>query len=191
MPNSHPQPTIHQSAQAEPVQTIAVMGSAFNPPTLGHADVIAQLETVADAIWLVPAFAHAWGKTMAPYADRCAMLEAFIADLGNPKVSVQAVEQHIAGDGPVYSIDLLDYLEQHKPAHSRLLLVLGPDNQAAFEQFHRAADIQARWACFFARERLAVRSTALRAAWLAGKPIDDFTTPGVARYLASHPLYHG
>ena len=101
--------------------------AAFNPPTLGHADVIAQLNAVADAIWLVPAFAHAWGKAMAPYGDRCAMLDAFVADLHNPKVSVQAVEQDIAGDGPVYSIDLLDYLERHKPANSCLLLVLGPD----------------------------------------------------------------
>jgi len=146
---------------------------------------------VADAIWLVPAFAHAWGKAMAPYGDRCAMLDAFVADLHNPKVSVQAVEQDIAGDGPVYSIDLLNYLERHKPANSRLLLVLGPDNQAAFEQFHRAAEIQTRWTCFFAQERVAVRSTALRAALLAGESIDGFTTPGVARYLATHPLYHG
>lgn len=177
------------TGSAPKAQIIAVMGSAFNPPTLGHADVIAQLDAVADAIWLVPAFAHAWGKAMAPYAERCAMLAAFVADLHNPKLSMQAVEQYIASGGPVYSIDLLEYLERHKPANSRLLLVLGPDNQAAFAQFHRAAEIQARWACFFAQERLAVRSTALRAALQAGEPIDGFTTPGVARYLESHPLY--
>ncbi|MCD8548237.1 MAG: nicotinate-nicotinamide nucleotide adenylyltransferase [Aeromonadaceae bacterium] len=177
------------TGSAPKAQIIAVMGSAFNPPTLGHADVIAQLESVADAIWLVPAFAHAWGKAMAPYAERCAMLAAFVADLHNPKLSMQAVEQYIASGGPVYSIDLLEYLERHKPANSRLLLVLGPDNQAAFAQFHRAAEIQARWACFFAQQRLAVRSTTLRAALQAGEPIDGFTTPGVARYLADHPLY--
>ena len=67
---------------------------------------------MADAIWLVPAFAHAWGKAMAPYAERCAMLAAFVADLQNPKVSMQAVEQEIARGGPVYSIDLLEYLER-------------------------------------------------------------------------------
>ena len=52
---------------------IAVMGSAFNPPTLGHVDVIEQALANADRVWLVPSFRHAWGKEMAPYLDRCAM----------------------------------------------------------------------------------------------------------------------
>lgn len=170
-------------------QTIAVMGSAFNPPTLGHADVIEQLAEQFDAIWLVPAYAHAWGKAMAPYAARCAMLTIFIRDLANPKVSLMAVEQEIAGDGPVYSIDLMEYLTRHAPAATSLSLVLGPDNQAALDRFHRADELTARWPCFFARQRLAIRSTTLRAALAAGEPITQLTTPGVARYLADHPLY--
>lgn len=41
---------------------IAVMGSAFNPPSLGHKDVVEQALTQCDQVWLVPAFRHAWGK---------------------------------------------------------------------------------------------------------------------------------
>ena len=44
---------------------IAVMGSAFNPPSLGHKDVVEQALKQCDQVWLVPAFRHAWGKSMA------------------------------------------------------------------------------------------------------------------------------
>ena len=77
---------------------IAVVGSAYNPPTLGHADVIEQALGQADAVWLVPAYHHAWGKAMAPYDQRCAMAEALLADLAEPRVRLMAVE-HLLGDG--------------------------------------------------------------------------------------------
>lgn len=171
------------------MKRIAVMGSAFNPPTLGHLDVIEQLEAVADEIWLVPAYSHAWGKQMAPYERRCEMLAAFVADVARPHLRIMAVEHEIAGDGPVYSIDLMEYLEPRKPADSQLLLVLGPDNQAAFHKFHRAAELEARWPLFFAKERRPIRSTALRAALAQGEAIDPFTTPSVVRYLQGHAIY--
>ena len=49
---------------------IAVMGSAFNPPSLGHKDVVEQALKQCDQVWLVPAFRHAWGKKMAAYLEK-------------------------------------------------------------------------------------------------------------------------
>ena len=43
---------------------VAIFGSAFDPPTLGHADAVQfLLETKKfDQVWLVPSFRHAFAK---------------------------------------------------------------------------------------------------------------------------------
>ncbi|MDF4536048.1 nicotinate-nicotinamide nucleotide adenylyltransferase, partial [Vibrio parahaemolyticus] len=51
------------------MKKIAVFGSAFNPPTLGHKSIIDSLGHF-DLILLVPSIAHAWGKTMLDYELR-------------------------------------------------------------------------------------------------------------------------
>lgn len=168
---------------------IAVVGSAYNPPTLGHADVIRQALAQADEVWLVPAYHHAWGKAMAPYQQRCAMAAALLADLAEPRVRLMAVE-HLLGDGrPVYSYDLLDYLQREHATGQQLLLVLGPDNIAAIDKFHRSTELRQRWAILETRERVKVRSTLIRERLAQGLPINDMTTPSVVSYLAAHPLY--
>ena len=168
---------------------IAIMGSAFNPPTLGHADVIAQALEHADHVWLVPSFRHAWGKKMAPYLDRCAMSQRLGQDLGTERVSLMAVEHLIADDRPIYSIDLMEWLQRQHGADNQLLLLLGPDNADVLDKFHRATELQERWPLLMAKERKAIRSTQLRQCLMQGEAIDHLTTPAVAAYLQQHPLY--
>ena len=167
---------------------IAIMGSAFNPPTLGHVDVIEQALKHADQVWLVPAFRHAWGKEMAPYLDRCAMSQRLSLDLGEQRVQLMAVEHLIADERPIYSIDLMAWLQQRHAA-SQLLLLLGPDNAKAFNKFHRASELQARWPLLLVEERRPIRSTLLRQRLMHGETIADLTTASVAAYLSQHPLY--
>lgn len=170
---------------------IAILGSAFNPPSLGHKDVIDQCLAASqfDQIWLVPAYKHAWGKAMAAYAQRCEMLHRFAADLNDPRVVPCCIEHQIHSDGsPVYSIDLLRYLANHYPA-DRFTLVVGPDNQAAIRRFHCADELLQRWGIFATDERLPVRSTLIRDALAAGQPITQMTTASVVDYLHQHPLY--
>ena len=171
------------------MKRIAVIGSAFNPPTLGHADVIAQSLAQADEAWLVPAFRHAWGKSMAPYRDRCAMTQALVADVADPRVQFMAVEHRIATEAPVYSIDLMEYLQSFSNDDVQLCLALGPDNLAALEKFHRGEELLARWPLIRTAERIPIRSTRVRARLADGKDIHDLTTPGVVAYLKQHPLY--
>ena len=168
---------------------IAVMGSAFNPPTLGHVDVIEQALANADRVWLVPSFRHAWGKEMAPYLDRCAMSQRLSKDFGDQRLQLMAVEHLIADDRPIYSIDLMAWLQQRLTGGQQLLLVLGPDNAGAFGKFHRAAELQASWPLLLAEERRPIRSTQLRQRLAQGAAIDDLTTASVAAYLNQHPLY--
>jgi nicotinate-nucleotide adenylyltransferase len=48
-----------------------------------------------DELWLVPTFLHAFGKDLAPYADRVAMCERAIAPLG-PRCVVSRIEEELA-----------------------------------------------------------------------------------------------
>ena len=56
---------------------IAVFGSAFNPPSLGHKSVIERLSHF-DKVLLVPSLSHAWGKEMLPFDTRIDMVLTFI-----------------------------------------------------------------------------------------------------------------
>ena len=168
---------------------IAVVGSAFNPPTFGHADLLQQALEQADEAWLVPAFHHAWGKTMAPYDQRCAMTAALLADLAEPRARLLAVEHLLAAGRPVYSYDLLAYLQQHHAGDSQLLLALGPDNVAAIDKFYRSAELLARWPLLALEERLPIRSTLVRERLAHRLPINDLCSPSVVAYLNLHPLY--
>ena len=83
---------------------IAIFGSAFNPPTLGHADAIAWLTESGqfDQIWLVPAFKHAFAKDMLDYRKRIALLAKFVTDLANQTVFSHPIEHLISrNDQPV------------------------------------------------------------------------------------------
>ena len=168
---------------------IAVMGSAFNPPSLGHKDVVEQALKQCDQVWLVPAFRHAWGKKMAAYQQRCEMVDLFVQDIADPRVSLCAIEHEIASDKPVYSFDLLAALQTRIQPDDQLLLVIGPDNAAAFDKFYRASDIRQRWQLLVVKERISVRSTKIRTALQQHKSITAMTTPGVAAFLTAHPVY--
>ncbi len=48
------------------MKKIAIFGSAFNPPSLGHKSVIESLSHF-DLVLLEPSIAHAWGKNMLDY----------------------------------------------------------------------------------------------------------------------------
>lgn len=68
------------------MKKIAVFGSAFNPPTLGHKSIIDSLGHF-DLILLVPSIAHAWGKTMLDYELRSQLVDQFIQDIAQIKCS--------------------------------------------------------------------------------------------------------
>jgi nicotinate-nucleotide adenylyltransferase len=54
-------------------KNIGILGSAFNPPHLGHKDIIEQVYQDFDEILLIPSFCHAFDKKMEPYQDRLCM----------------------------------------------------------------------------------------------------------------------
>lgn len=169
---------------------IAVLGAAFDPPTLGHADVIRQCLATFDEVWLVPAFSHAFSKQMSLYLHRCQMTQVFISDMAEPKLKLMACEDKIKHDldKPVYSLDLMRYLKQQQPQHS-YALVIGPDNLKVFDSFYQSDVLKTEFKPFVAKQRLDIRSTKVRDSIQQGLPVNELTTASVIHYIHLHNLY--
>ena len=192
---------------------VAVIGSAFNPPHLGHKDVIEQVYQSFDEILLVPSFKHAFGKKMVPFEHRlymasmmgqCFHNESYIQYGEHTPILTSDIEREIGAqkEGPVYTFDVLEALEkkyQKAGIESELTFIVGPDN-ASFEtwsKFYRGDEILERWKLRSVSERIAVHSTEIR------KLISEFPRPSflfearfkkymdgmVANYIYNNRLY--
>lgn len=170
------------------MEKIAIFGSAFNPPTLGHKSVVESL-THFERILLVPSIAHAWGKEMLDYESRCSLIEAFIDDLGLPQAELSTVEQDLLQPGQsVTTYALLTFLQEQWP-EAELTFVIGPDNLFQFGQFYRAQEILQRWSVMACPEKVKVRSTDVRKCLQEKKEINTMTTPSVAALLKQQNSY--
>jgi len=167
---------------------IAVFGSAFNPPSLGHKSVIDSISHF-DLILLIPSIAHAWGKNMVDYSVRCSLVDAFICDLNMSNVKRSDIEEHLVKpDLSVTTFDVLHALSKQFP-NSELTFVLGPDNLFAFDKFYRSQDIIKEFSILACPERVAVRSTDIRNNVLAKKSIHHLTTLSVIDQIRQFELY--
>jgi nicotinate-nucleotide adenylyltransferase len=174
---------------------IALFGSAFNPPSAGHADCVAQLAQFVDEVWLIPSFRHAFDKHMSPYALRCEWVQAFAQDLG-PHVKLMAIEEELAQatgtPRPIYSYEVVEHIVQRHAEH-QFLLAIGPDNMHAWSRFSHTERIHALCQVMVTQERLQVRSTGIREELVRGYVPRAMLTPHVIQALTQYnpwkPLY--
>ncbi|MGB1272538.1 MAG: adenylyltransferase/cytidyltransferase family protein [Endozoicomonas sp.] len=148
-----------------------VFGSAFDPPTLGHLDVLQQAAGHHDRILLVPSANHAFGKQPQPFEVRLEMLRRFVKEASVAcSLEVCDLERRLLAANPdhsVYTYDLLEALEAHylkTPQRVVLSFIRGPDNAhpETWSRFYKAREIEARWPVYTARERLGIRSSQVR-----------------------------
>lgn len=174
--------------KSEIKKKIALFGSAFNPPSLGHKSVIDAL-THFDQILLLPSIAHAWGKEMLDYETRCHLVELFIQDLNIDRVSLSRLEEVLFHPGEkVTTYRVLTELQEREP-DAEITFVIGPDNFLNFHKFYRYEMILKRWSVLVCPERIPVRSTQIRESILKNQPIKDLTTPSVAQFLTANSVY--
>lgn len=167
---------------------IAIFGSAFNPPTLGHKSVIQSLNHF-DKVLLVPSISHAWGKSMLDYSVRCQLVDMFIDDIGQSNVERSNIEEQLHQPGEsVTTFAVLEALENEYP-DAELTFVLGPDNFFSFSKFYKAQEIVERWSILACPEKVKVRSTTIRYSLSQGLNVDHLTTLSVAKHLVAHKLY--
>ncbi|WP_155858995.1 nicotinate-nicotinamide nucleotide adenylyltransferase [Enterovibrio calviensis] len=159
-------------------QRIAIFGSAFNPPSLGHLSVLQRLSHF-DLVLLVPSYSHAWGKKMADFTKRCQWVEGFIGDVECRNLSLCTDEENLGQSSAVTTWALMEHIQNQYPT-SELTFVLGPDNFLSFNKFFRSVDIVRRWSVLACPEVVPVRSTDIRNKLENGSSIDSLTTPSVA-----------
>ena len=183
--------------------SIAVFGSAFNPPHRGHINAIEQLLPYFEQVIVVPSAAHAFGKNMAPFAQRMTMTQLIVDEfLPQQNVTISNIEwqikQHLADNNPIYSYDLLVELQKAHP-NDQLTLVIGPDNAApeTWKKFYRHQDIEDQFSLFTVEEQLPFRSTQAREtiAHVNNEELISALSAGhgtqVATYLQQQKLYSG
>lgn len=146
---------------------IALYGLAGNPPHRGHWACVDALVDAGFKVLIVPSFAHAFGKDMAPFETRTRWLrEASLDFSASDACLVLPIEQDIAaGKVPgerVYSIEVLDRARAIFGGVVRL--AMGPDNAdpATFGRFHEAKRIEAEYGLAIVPEVDGVRSTLIR-----------------------------
>ena len=114
---------------------IGVFGGSFDPPHNAHlALALAAITGLAlDELRIVPT-GQAWHKarTLSPAEDRLAMTR--LAFEGMPHVLVD--DREIKRPGPTFTIDTLEALHAENTG-ARLYLIMGADQFAAFQQWHR------------------------------------------------------
>ncbi len=160
-----------------------VFGSAFNPPTLGHLDVLRQAAEQFDRVLLVPSAAHAFSKQSLSLDIREQLLEAFCRDAQaldlNCEVAVSMIERDLLEQNPeqpVYTWTLLDTLSLNEP-DTEFTFIRGPDNATpqTWSRFYRHADIEARWLLFTVKENSQARSSLVR------ETLETYAVPNMSR----------
>ncbi len=170
------------------MKKIALFGSAFNPPSLGHKSVLESLSHF-DLVLMEPSIAHAWGKEMLDYEQRCKLVDAFIDDIHLPNVQRSDFERelHVPGES-VTTFDLLEKIQECYPS-ADITFVIGPDNLFNFGKFYKAEEVMSRWSVMACPEKVTIRSTDIRARLQNQQSIDDFTTPSVIDLLINNNWY--
>lgn len=185
---------------------IGLFGGSFNPPHVAHQLVaLYVLESQAvDEVWLVPTYRHAFGKDLAPFADRLAMCKLAMSPLA-PRASVSAIEEELAhrpGFVASRTLHLLEALTERHPEH-QFRLVIGTDILAEADKWYRWDDV-VRLAPPIVIGRAGhlpagasatevampeVSSTEVRQRLACGKPVDNLLPRRVVRYIDERGLY--
>jgi nicotinate-nucleotide adenylyltransferase len=175
---------------------VAIYGGSFNPPHVGHAMVVAWLRWTeqVDAVWLVPTYAHAFGKVLLPFELRVALCDALATAVQNGPgegVRTETIERDLPA--PSYTIDTLEALAARHPDHT-FRLVVGADVLPETPRWKAWDAIAARFDPIVVGRGgypplpgvptfPTVSSTAIREALAKGEPVDGLLVAGVRAVL--------
>lgn len=202
-------------------QHIIIFGGSFDPPHWAHITLPQQVREAvgADGIVYVPAARapHKLDKKQTESHHRLAMLRRALDRVEHTAIST--IELDRASDGrPSYTVDTLEAITTFKKPGATLRLLIGNDQVAIFEKWHRWQDVeqlaepvvmvrppqtaeqvlagisdQSRRAIWQKRmvevERIDESSTLVREALARGDDVGARVGRDVADYIAEHALY--
>ncbi len=181
---------------------LGVYGGSFDPPHVAHVLLASYALSVAefDRVCVVPVFAHAFNKALAPFEHRVKMCELAFQEL--PRVEVSAIESELPT--PSRTLATLERLSALNPS-AELRLLVGSDVLRDASKWH-AFDAVSRMAPLFVVGREGhgaaggfalppVSSTRVRALCAniadgaARAELAQLLPAKVLRYVESHGLY--
>ena len=115
---------------------VAILGGAFNPPTISHiklAQFVLDSSKTFDEVWLMPCANHMFGKDMLSAEDRLAMCELAVKDDGRIKVFDYEIKNQLSGETYKFVKSLLD--EDFAKNEYDFSLIIGLDNANTFDKW--------------------------------------------------------
>ena len=181
---------------------ILLYGGTFDPPHISHTQLpfAALRELDFDQVLYVPAFQSPLKSSPhSSTAHRLGMLQLALADCKWAEISTIELDR----GGTSYTIDTIESLQRNG---DEIRLLIGADQWAQFQQWHRWEDIirlanpaimprvgfdsvDCKDDRILPIDTLPCVSTEIRSFISAGKPIDSLVTLEVAQYIAKHQLY--
>lgn len=119
---------------------IALLGGAFNPPTLAHLELAKYLlaQNEYDELWLMPVYAHKFSKAMADFGHRMQMC-TLMCD-SDPRLKISDFESQIASQSDGSTWELLCALREAY-ADCEFQFIMGMDNALSIERWHRWSEL--------------------------------------------------
>ena len=190
------------SADPNAWSRIGVLGGSFDPPHCGHLLLATYALAVApiDGLLIVPAYAHAFGKEMASFEHRLAMVRAGFSVLDPGRVAISEIERDLPA--PSYTYRTLEALAAQLP-RARFRWIVGSDiakDTSRWTNLPRVLEL----APFFVIGRGGhdapehehapldlpeASSTAVRAHVREGRAIAGLVSLDVEDYVRAHGLY--
>lgn len=178
---------------------IGILGGSFNPPHLGHLLIATAVYAVEDIdhLWVIPTASHAFGKDLAPFADRMRMCHLAFRHLAGG-VAICDIEERLPK--PSYTVNLLRVLHALRPG-IQPVWIAGSDVLAELPRWKEPEEVQ-RLARFVVVPRKGyeggarlgidlpeLSSTDVRASFRGGKDIAGLVDREVLAYIERRELY--
>jgi len=121
---------------------VALIGGAFNPPTLGHfqlAQFVLDTSCMFDKVWFVPCYQHLYGKQMELPEHRIEMCELMCQKDGRMKTFDYEIRHKLGGETYHFVKRLLE--EQFAKDEYEFSIVIGLDNANTFDKWVNYEDL--------------------------------------------------
>ena len=178
---------------------IGLLGGSFNPPHLGHLLIATAVYAVEDIdhLWVIPTASHAFGKDLAPFADRVRMCHLAFRHLAGG-VAVVDIEERLPK--PSYTVNLLRVLHALRPG-IQPVWIAGSDVLAELPRWKEPEEVQrlARFVVvprkgYEGGSRLGIdlpqlSSTDVRNGFRGGKNVTGLIDREVLAYIERRELY--
>ena len=174
---------------------IALFGGSFDPPHLGHVLAATWARQVGgvDEVWVLPVARHAYGKILAPWAQRWKLCQAAFAPLEFARLRDDELHNP---EG--YTITLIERLRQAHP-QAKFSLVGGTDTSRDLVHWHRGAELATLIDVIAVPRRgfddshpdalPAISSTLVRERLKRGEAVNDVVPAAVATLIAANGWY--